>query len=162
MKSAAVLIPLVLNENALHLLLTKRTDSVEHHKGQISFPGGMTDTNDTSAVDTALRETEEELGISRSSVTILGTIDDIQIPTGFIVTPIAGFIEHFPSLRINKDEVAEVLLIPLEKFFDQTLERTELRNLLGVQRQIFIYDVWKEPVWGATAAIIKQFAGLLS
>ncbi len=159
-KQACVMFTIVHKENTLHLLLTKRTDTVEYHKGQISFPGGMVDDGDHSPEHAALRELEEEVGIPSSSVTILGTLDDIHIPTGFVVTPFVGYIETLPELHTNKDEVAELLFIPLEKFFDPSLRRTEMRELQGVTRQIFFYDVWKEPVWGATAHIIKQFTDL--
>ena len=161
-RHACVLVPLVLQNGALHLLLTKRTDSVEHHKGQISFPGGMVDACDDCATSTALRETKEEIGIPQESVQILGLLDDIHIPTGFIVTPIVGFIEHLPELITSKDEVAEILFIPLEKFFDESLQHTETRELKGKTREVYFYDVWKEPVWGATALIIKEFTEIIS
>ena len=162
MKSAAVLVPLVQHTTELQLLLTKRTDSVEHHKGQISFPGGMTDSSDTTAVETALRETEEELGIPPSFISILGSIDDIRIPTGFVVTPVVGYIASLPPFHINADEVAVAFEIPMHNFFNPSFFRSEMRMLGGMERQVYFYDVWKEPVWGATAAIIKQFTELLS
>jgi len=160
-RRACVLLPLVKNENRLLLLFTKRTDAVEHHKGQISFPGGMVDGSDTSPIHTALRELEEEIGIKESAVTILGQLDDIQIPSGFVVTPIVGYLNSLEGMKTNTDEVAEVFFIPLEKFFDASLRRTEVRELMGTKRQVYFYDVWKEPVWGATAHIIKQFAEII-
>jgi 8-oxo-dGTP pyrophosphatase MutT (NUDIX family) len=160
LKHAAVLVPIVKKDHSLHLLLTKRTDSVEHHKGQISFPGGMEERSDESPVFTALRETEEEIGIPHSSVSVIGMLDDFHIPTGFIVTPVVGYIEHLPDLRISSDEVAEVLFVPLEKFFNDQLRRSEKRELAGIRREVFFYDVWKEPVWGATAHIIKELTDL--
>lgn len=159
---ACVLMPIVLHESSLHLLLTKRTESVEHHKGQISFPGGMVDHGDTSPIHTALRELEEEIGIKESAVTIIGQLDDIHIPSGFVVTPIVGFIESLNGMKANNDEVAEVILIPLKKFFDTTLQHTEVRELMGIKHPVYFYNVWKEPVWGATAHIIKQFTNIIS
>ena len=159
-KHAAVLFPIVKYDNSLHLLFTKRTDTVEHHKGQISFPGGACDDADDSLVATALRETEEEIGLPRTAIEILGTLDDISIPTGFVVTPIVGFVEQLPSLATNCDEVAEIIFIPLEDFFDGSKCRSEMRELKGKLRHIYLYDVWREPVWGATAVIIKQFTDL--
>lgn len=158
---AAVLIPLVQKSDGLYVLFTKRTDSVEHHKGQISFPGGVCDECDDSMVATALREAEEEIGLLSSDVHILGQLDDIHIPSGFVVTPIVGYIEKLPALTTSADEVAELLFIPLSDFFDQTKRSTEMRELKGQLRQIYIYDVWKEPVWGATAHMLKQFIDLL-
>lgn len=157
---AAVLMPLVRSDDSINVLLTKRTDDVEHHKGQISFPGGMTDPLDESSITTALRETEEEIGLSRTRISILGMMDDIHLPSGFIVTPAVGYVETLQPLTINKDEVAEILLIPIEKFLDCSLRRSEFREVRGVQREVFFYNVWKEPVWGATAAIIKQFTDI--
>lgn len=161
-KHACVMVTLVRKEEQLFLLLTKRSDTVEHHKGQISFPGGVVDETDESANYTALRELEEEIGFERAKIEILGRLDDIHIPTGFIVTPVVGYIDCLSDLTPSKDEVAEILLIPLEKFFDPTLQRTETRVLLGKERQIPVYDVWKEPVWGATAHIIQQFVTIIS
>jgi len=126
------------------------------------LPGGMTDTADRSPVETALRETNEEIGIDRKYISILGQLNDIQVPSGFIVTPVVGFIDRPPAFTINDDEVAQVLSIPLKQFFDASLRRTEWRELQGIRRQVFFYDVWKEPVWGATAAIIKQLTDVLS
>jgi 8-oxo-dGTP pyrophosphatase MutT (NUDIX family) len=160
-RKACVLVTLVNKANHLHLLLTKRTDSVEHHKGQISFPGGMVDEEDESETATALREAEEEIGIPRSIIKILGTLDDIHIPSGFVVTPVVGYIDCLSEIKTNADEVAEVLLIPLENFFDPSLRTLETRVLMGKERQIYSYHVWKEPVWGATAHIIKQLADLI-
>ncbi len=160
-RKACVLVTLVNKEGELHLLLTKRTDSVEHHKGQISFPGGMVDDGDESESATALREVEEEIGIPRSAITILGMLDDIHIPSGFIVSPVVGYIDCLSELTTSPDEVAEVLLIPLEKFLDPSLRTLETRELKGKQRQVYFYHVWKEPVWGATAHIIKQLTDLI-
>lgn len=161
-RKACVMVTLVEKDAVLHLLLTKRTDDVEHHKGQISFPGGMVDDTDTSDADTALRELEEEIGVPRERITVLGTLNDIHIPSGFVVTPVVGYIASLCELRTSAAEVAEVLLIPLERFFDPSLRRLEARELKGMMRQVYFYDVWKEPVWGATAHIIKQLTDLLT
>ncbi|MBW7887122.1 MAG: CoA pyrophosphatase [Bacteroidetes bacterium] len=159
---AAVLIPIIKREESLFLLFTKRTELVEHHKGQISFPGGACDTEDESNTATALRESEEEIGLPKHAVKIVGTLNDIVIPTGFVVTPIVGFIEQLPPLKENGDEVAELIFIPLEEFFKQKNFRREMRILKEVNREIFIYDVWKEPIWGATALMIKDFVDVLN
>ena len=160
-KPAAVLVPLVARPEGIQVLLTRRTEHLSDHAGQISFPGGRVEPDDRSAMETALRETEEEIGLPREHISILGMLDDIHIPSGFIVTPIVGYIASLPELAVNTDEVAEVLHIPIEKFFDCTLRRSEIRELFGVRREVYFYDVWNEPVWGATAAIIKQFTDLL-
>lgn len=160
-KRAAVLVPIIKKRKSLHLLFTKRTDTVEHHKGQISFPGGAYDKSDTSFISTALRETEEEVGLPQTAVKILGALSDIVIPTGFIVTPIVGFIEKLPELTTNSAEVAEIIIVPLEDFFKKKNFGKEMRFLKGEDREIFVYHVWKEPIWGATAFIVKQFTDVL-
>jgi 8-oxo-dGTP pyrophosphatase MutT (NUDIX family) len=154
--NSAVLVPIVKKPAGLELLFTKRTDTVEHHKGQISFPGGAADETDTSPADTALRESSEEIGLDRSAVSILGMMDDLQTPSGFIVTPVVGFIEQLPPLQINSDEVAEVIFIPMKLFFDDSKRHSKIIELNGTKREVYFFDVWKEPVWGATAFFVKQ------
>ena len=158
---SAVLVPLVKRENGLELLFTKRSETVEHHKGQISFPGGATDEIDSSPIDTALRETFEEIGLDRSAIAVLGVMDDLQTPSGFVITPVVGFIEHLPPLYINAEEVAQIIFIPLEKFFDDSLRHSNIRERDGVIVEVFTYEVWEEPVWGATAFFVKQLISLL-
>ena len=158
---SAVLVPIVKGENGLELLFTKRSETVEHHKGQISFPGGATDASDLTPADTALRESFEEIGLDRSAITIIGVMDDLRTPSGFVVTPVVGFIELLPTLRINTEEVAQVICIPLEKFFDDALRRSDLRERDGIKIEVFFYDVWEEPVWGATAFFVNQLVSLL-
>jgi 8-oxo-dGTP pyrophosphatase MutT (NUDIX family) len=159
---SAVLIPIVKRGNGLELLFTKRSESVEHHKGQISFPGGSTDTVDLSPADTALRESFEEIGLDRSAVTIIGVLDDLQTPSGFVVTPVVGFIEHLPPLHINLEEVTQLIFVPLEKFFDDSLRHSDIRERDGKKIEVFFYEVWEEPVWGATAFFVNQLVSLLN
>lgn len=159
--ASAVLIPIVRTENGLELLFTKRSETVEHHKGQISFPGGATDDLDRSPADTALRESFEEIGLEPAAAAVIGMMDDLQTPSGFIVTPVVGFIEQLPPLRINPEEVAQIICIPLEKFFDDSLRHSEMRERDGMKIEIFSYNVWKEPVWGATAFFVKQLVSLI-
>jgi 8-oxo-dGTP pyrophosphatase MutT (NUDIX family) len=158
---SAVLVPIVKRENRLELLFTKRSKTVEHHKGQISFPGGATDKFDISPADTALRETVEEIGLERSAITVIGTMDDLQTPSGFVVTPVVGFIERLPPLTVNPEEVTRVIFIPLEKFFDDSLRHSDIRKRDGISVEVFSYDVWEEPVWGATAFFVNQLVSLL-
>lgn len=159
--SSAILVPIVKKFSGLELLFTKRTDTVEHHKGQISFPGGAANETDTSPADTALRESSEEIGLDRSAVSILGMMDDLQTPSGFVVTPVVGFIEKLPLLQINSNEVAEVIFIPIELFFDDRKRHSEIIELNGTKREVYFFDVWKEPVWGATAFFVKQLVDVL-
>ena len=158
---SAVLIPIVNTEKGLELLFTKRSETVEHHKGQISFPGGATDEADLSPADTALRESLEEIGLERSAISILGVMDDLQTPTGFVVTPVIGFIQKLPPLRINLEEVAQVIFVPLVRFFDNGLRHSIMKERDGVMVEVFSYEVWEEPVWGATAFFVNQLVNVL-
>jgi 8-oxo-dGTP pyrophosphatase MutT (NUDIX family) len=154
---AAVLLPLVYRGAEPDVLLTRRTDLVETHKGQISLPGGVSDFRDRSRIETALRETHEELGIPATMVETLGVLDDIQTPTGFIITPVVGLLRSLPPLAPSQDEVAEVLFVPLMVFADHTRARKEYRNVQGVMREVWFYEYGGHTIWGATAAIIRTF-----
>lgn len=158
LRRAAVLVPLVVADGRVHVLLTKRTETVEYHKGQVSLPGGSTDAGDADAVATALRETEEELGIPPHRVRVLGTLDDVPtFVSGFVVTPIVGIIPHPLELRISADEIAEVLIVPLETFADPTKVRVEERDRDGERVQLLFYQHETHEIWGATARILRNF-----
>jgi 8-oxo-dGTP pyrophosphatase MutT (NUDIX family) len=153
---AGVLVPIV-NQHAIpNLLLTKRTEAVETHKGQISFPGGMVDSTDEDIAKTALREAEEELGLSPAAVELLGLLDDHPTPTGFVITPVIGIIESLPPLKPNPVEVAEVLLVPLDFFADQRNARSELREFRGRRHEVWFYQFGEHLIWGATAMITRS------
>ncbi len=154
---AAVLVPFFERDGRLHLLLTRRTDTVEHHKGQISFPGGTRDTGDVSATATALREAEEEIGLPHDSVEVLGSIDDLATPTGFIITPVVGMIAHLPDLRPHPQEVSEILFVPLSVFTDAANEASFDVERDGIRRRVYRYRFEGHEIWGATAAIIREF-----
>lgn len=154
---AAVLLALVAREDEWHVLLTKRTETVEHHKGQISFPGGMVDPGDADAVATALRETEEEVGIPSSQVRVMGRLDDFYtVATPFHVSPIVGTIVGPFAPRPNPQETAEVILAPMRELLDPFRWRQEQWKGIPVS----FYDVAGVTVWGATARILDQFLGV--
>lgn len=158
LRRAAVLVPLFLAEGRLYVLLTKRTETVEHHKGQVSLPGGSSNAGDTDAVATALRETEEELGIPPHKVRVLGTLDDVPtFVSGFVVTPVVGVIPHPLDLRISADEISEILIIPLDTFLDPAKMRMEERIRDAERVQVYFYRHEGHEVWGATARILKGF-----
>jgi 8-oxo-dGTP pyrophosphatase MutT (NUDIX family) len=158
---AAVLIPLLLNASALDVLLTRRTEDVETHKGQIAFPGGMVDVRDTGRWHTALRETEEELGIGRAHIEVLGILDDLLTPTGFVITPVVGIVETLPPLKPNPREVAEVFTVPLEFFADSRNGWRERRSTPLGEREVWFYEYGGRVIWGATAAMIRNLCDLL-
>jgi 8-oxo-dGTP pyrophosphatase MutT (NUDIX family) len=161
-RRSAVLIPILAAEEHPSLLFTKRTDTVETHKGQISFPGGMKDERDASAEATALREAAEEIGLPPAAVDVLGLLDDIQTPTGFIITPVVGWISTTVDLRPNAREVAECFQVALEDFADTSRRTSRFVERGGRRFEVFWYDVWKEPVWGATGLCVKQLMDILT
>lgn len=141
----------------LHVLLTKRTEDVEHHKGQISFPGGSQDDVDQDLVTTALRESEEEIGLPREGVKVLGLFDEYETPSGFAITPVVASIVVLPPLKPHAVEVAEILEVPLSLFMDKRNERVEQRTPFGVPLDVYFYRFGEHEIWGATAAILRSF-----
>jgi len=152
---AAVLVPLIAADDEPTLFFTKRTDSVETHKGQIAFPGGLVEATDADPVATALRETHEEVGIAPHSVVPLGLLDDIATPIGFVITPVVGFLAARPEIKLNATEVAEVFEVPLSFFRDPQNGRREVREVKGRQYEIWHYDTGRHVIWGATAKIVR-------
>ncbi len=159
--SAAVLVPIVQEYQGLSLLLTRRTDTVETHKGQIAFPGGMVDETDRDRVHTAVREAEEELGIPPEAVEMLGVLDDLTTPTGFCITPVVGLLSHLPDLRLSPGEVAEAFTVPLAFFADPGHAEMEHRTVRGEVREIWTYRYGPYVIWGATGTIIHRFMDIL-
>lgn len=154
---AAVLFLFFERNGSLDILLTQRTDSVEHHKGQVSFPGGMMDDGDRHAEDTALREAEEEIGLERSIVEIVGRTDDLVTPTGFAITPVIGILKGEFPFRLSKDEVEAVFFVPVSVFFDPSVEEAFEREWEGQSQIMYSYQYGKFRIWGATAHIIRTF-----
>jgi 8-oxo-dGTP pyrophosphatase MutT (NUDIX family) len=158
---AAVLVPVVSANNSFDLLFTRRTHTVETHKGQVSFPGGMADESDHDVVHTALREAEEEIGLPQSAVKVVGTLDDLATPTRFVITPVVGIIEELPQLRPNPDEVEEVFFVPLAFFLDERNGRTEMREINGSHYEVWFYDYDGKTIWGVTAVIVRALCDKL-
>jgi 8-oxo-dGTP pyrophosphatase MutT (NUDIX family) len=155
-RRAAVLVPCLYGGNEPELLLTERTHTVETHKGQVSFPGGVVDDRDAGPAETALRETAEEIGVPASSVEILGTLDDHATPTGFVITPVVGVLRRLPVLTPNVDEVAEVLFVPIRFFADPTNALQGYRMVEGKRLEVWTYRWGRHTIWGATAWIIRS------
>ncbi|HEX9657669.1 MAG TPA: CoA pyrophosphatase [Bacteroidota bacterium] len=153
---AGVLVPIVTANSECSLLLTKRTETVETHKGQVSFPGGMVNDGDEDITATALRELHEETGIAPQTVQILGLLDDLPVPTGFVVTPVVGIVQSIDSLAINKAEVAEAFEVPLYYFQDQANGRMEYRESRGSMHEVWFYEFEGRNIWGATAMIVRS------
>ncbi len=159
---AAVLVPVIDASEGPVLLFTKRTGLVETHKGQISFPGGVVDAADMSVEQTALREAFEEIGLRRSSVSVLGLLDDLMTPTGFVVTPVVGIIHHMPLLSANRNEVEEVFHVPLAFFLNEKNGRSEVREVKGKKHEVWFYETQGHTIWGATANIVRSLLKAVS
>jgi 8-oxo-dGTP pyrophosphatase MutT (NUDIX family) len=154
---AGVLVALFEQNGELHVVLTQRTNEVEHHKGQISFPGGVMDERDKSILDTALREAEEEIGLSKKFVEVLGILSDFQTPSGFRITPIIAFLPSVPPFCMNTAEVTEVFGVPLSFFLDTRHERREHHDRSGTMIDVYFYRYKQYEIWGVTAAILRSF-----
>lgn len=156
-KAAAVLLPLVKREQ-LTLLLTRRSDKLKHHAGQVSFPGGRFDESDGHLKETALRETEEEIGLSREKVKIIGTLPVFRTISRYEVTPFISIVEPEFQLQLNPDEVDTVFEIPLAAAINP-----DNHLIHQVKRHNSTYPVYFIPwqgqmIWGATAAFIKALS----
>lgn len=156
--TAAVLVPLYSKDGRTHVLLTKRSDHVEHHKGEISFPGGKLDPQDSDLESCALRETEEEVGIKPGDVRIVGELDDFYtVATNFLVVPFVGIIPYPYEFRPSSREIAGLLGVPLDIFFDPVRRTEEIWSINGQDVEIISY-LWRgHNIWGATARILKHF-----
>lgn len=160
LKCAAVLIPLVWQDEEWHLLFTRRTDKVESHKGQVSFPGGVCDEGESTPEETALREAEEEIGTNPQQVRILGRLANMITITGFRVTPVVGVIPWPMVFRVGKDEVERVFTIPLE-WLAESRNRWEF-PVPGGNRSLIAYHPYDgELLWGATARMTVDFLRVL-
>jgi 8-oxo-dGTP pyrophosphatase MutT (NUDIX family) len=160
---AAVLIPLFREDGEYKILFTQRTNKVEHHKGQISFPGGRVDDEDGSLEETVLREVDEEIGLHREDVEIIGQIDDTTtVVSKFIVHPFVGRIPHPYDFRISAKEVERLIRVPLKIFLpDRSENKKTTFQFGGVTHQTpaYIYD--GDTIWGATAKIMENFVGIM-
>ena len=155
---ASVLLPLVLRDEGLTLLLTQRTAHLTDHAGQISFPGGRAEPVDVSPIDTALRETEEEVGLDRQHIEVLGTLPEYFTGTGYLVTPVVALIHPPFSLRPDPGEVAEVFEVPLTFLMDglnHQRRSAEFPNGRG-RRSFYAMPYERFFIWGATAGMLRN------
>jgi 8-oxo-dGTP pyrophosphatase MutT (NUDIX family) len=159
-KCAAVLIPLAWFEDEWHLLYTRRTDRVETHKGQVSFPGGACDPGEETPEQTALREVDEEIGIHPQDVRVLGRLAPMITITSFRVTPVVGVVRWPYAFRVENAEVARVFTMPLSWLADKG-NRWEF-NLPGRKYGLIVYHPYDgELLWGATAVMTDVFMKVL-
>lgn len=154
---AGVLVPIFEKNGEPHFLLTKRTEDVEHHKGQISFPGGAVDSGDRDIIATALRETAEEIGLGSDQIEVVGVFNDMTIPTGFVVTPVVGYIVSLPALKLSRAEVESVIEVPFSFFREPKNKKTVQMTRAGKLHDVYYFSFGPNEIWGATAFIIDSF-----
>ncbi len=159
---AAVLIPLMEKEGRFHIIFNVRTHQVEHHKGEISFPGGMREDSDPDLCATALRETWEEMGIRQEDVTVLGALDDYGTHSGFMISPFVGVFPYPYEYNPSEIEVAEVLEAPIDHLLAPANHTTVRVDHDGLIYQDKAYKFQGHVIWGATARMLTQFLTLIS
>ena len=168
---ASVLVPLVMRASGLHVMLTQRTDHLHDHPGQISFPGGRAESHDADEVATALRETEEEVGLTRQHIEVIGRLPVYTTVTGYVVTPVVALVRPDFTLALDHFEVAEAFEVPLPFLMTPAHHRRHAFEMLGQQRQ-FLSMPWQGAgpdgqgrdyfIWGATAAMLRNLYHFLS
>ncbi len=159
--SAAVLVPVIERPGELTVLFTQRTAHLSDHAGQVSFPGGRSEPTDPSPVFTALRETEEEIGLDPALIEVLGLLPEYRTGTGFRVTPVVGLVR--PPFALNPDsyEVAEIFETPLSFFLDPANHQRHSMEIGGVMRHYYAMPYAGHFIWGATAGMLVSLYRLL-
>ena len=158
---AAVLIPLLLREEGLSVLLTQRTEHLRDHAGQISFPGGRMDAEDSSPDDTALRESEEEIGLDRERVEIIGHLPEYLTVSGYSVTPVVGLVKAQAEYVLDEFEVADVFEVPLSFLVDPANHQIRLWQSEQGSRRFYSMPYQNRFIWGATAGMLRNLYHLL-
>jgi 8-oxo-dGTP pyrophosphatase MutT (NUDIX family) len=161
LRDAAVLVPIIDRPRELTVLLTRRSAHLPDHAGQISFPGGCIDPGDSDAEAAALREAEEEVGLARRHVTLIGRLDTYLVRTGFSVVPVVGLLRPPFELRAEAGEVDEIFEVPLAFFLDPASREMHSRVFRGAERFFYAYPFGDYYIWGATAGILSNLCDLL-
>jgi 8-oxo-dGTP pyrophosphatase MutT (NUDIX family) len=155
LRDAAVLTPVVDHKDGATVILTKRTEKLRHHSGQVAFPGGGIDPTDASAEDAALRETEEEIGLDRGFVEVIGRLPDYVSGSGYRVAPVLGVVRPGFLLTLNVDEVDDAFEVPLAFLMDEVNHGRESREWQGHMRHYYVMPYGDRHIWGLTAGIIR-------
>lgn len=161
LKNAAILIPLVLHETAPTLLFIKRTEHLQNHPGQVAFPGGHTELDDQTPIETAIRETVEETGISPEQITALGCLPFFDTPTGYRITPVVGTVQPPLNLKPDPEEVDSVFEVPLSFLIDPANRQEEKVVLNGKKHSYTRIDFDSYKIWGITAHLLLSFLAAL-
>ena len=158
---AAVLILLYMADNEIYFFLTKRTDELKHHKGQISLPGGTQEGNE-KLIDTALRETHEEIGINKTSISIIGSMTPLFVPvTGFMINPFIGYSLSKLDPKPDPAEVAAIFSVNISDLLNEANRTIEQRKIRGYDVEVPYFNLNNYEVWGATSMILSEFRDLL-
>jgi 8-oxo-dGTP pyrophosphatase MutT (NUDIX family) len=161
LRDAAVLVPIIDRPGGLTVLLTRRSAHLPDHGGQISFPGGGIDPGDADAEAAALREAEEEIGLARRHVTLIGRLDTYIVRTGFSVVPVVGLLRPPFELRAEAGEVDEIFEVPLAFFLEPESRVMHSRVFRGAERFFYAYPYGDYYIWGATAGILSNLCEVL-
>lgn len=156
-KPAAVLIPLVEREDGLKMIFTKRTEKLKSHSGQVSFPGGKIDAEDVSALSAALRETDEEIGVPKHAVEVLGQMPDYFAGSGYRISPIVGMVNPDVEFTASPHEVEYIFEVPVA--FLMNPDNHKISSRVFLKRDVRFYEMpWNEHyIWGVTAGIVRMF-----
>ena len=158
---AAVLIPVVMHAQDLTVLFTQRTAELRSHAGQVSFPGGRAESGDAGAEITALREAEEEVGLARERVEVIGRLPDYRTRTGYRITPVIGLVAPPLELRPDPREVAEVFEVPLAFLLDPSNQQRRTREYQGREVGFYVFEYGARTIWGATAGMLVNLYRML-
>ena len=158
---AAVLVPLLSREEGLSVLLTQRTNHLRDHAGQISFPGGRMDPGDSGPNDTALRESEEEIGLDRNRVEIIGHMPQYLTVSGYSVTPVVGLVQAQAEYVLDEFEVADVFEVPLKFLMDPANHQVRMWQSEQGSRRFYAMPYENRFIWGATAGMLRNLYHLL-
>ena len=160
---SAVLVPIYRRQGQYYILFTQRTERVKEHKGQISFPGGACQEEDRTLLDTALRESAEEIGLAPGEVKILGELDDTLTETSnYIISPFVGLIPWPYQLKVDGWETEEIIEVPISALMDKDSLRQETKIIGGQQVTSYFYHYRGRIIWGATARILHQFLDIFA
>lgn len=159
---ASVLIPILTFKKDLEILLTKRSNSLKNHPGQIAFPGGKKDQIDSSPIETALRETQEEVGLNPKNVEIIASLPSHKTATGFVIKPYLGLINQPFNETLRQGEVDEIFTVPYEYILNEKNFSIQTRKWNGSQRSYYVVPYGPYYIWGATARILLNLSRALS
>ena len=159
---ASVLIPILTFKKDLEILLTKRSNSLKNHPGQIAFPGGKKDQIDSSPIETALRETQEEVGLNPKNVEIIASLPSHKTATGFVIKPYLGLVNQPFSETLRQGEVDEIFTVPYEYILNEKNFSIKTRKWNGLQRSYYVVPYGPYYIWGATARILLNLSRALS